>query len=70
MPIPPNVIFWRDTSNLRNIFDKIEKTTFDEILKLRKESKDFLKKYHTPEARIRRILEKQDESRVYSSLVF
>lgn len=70
MPIPPNVIFWRDTSNLRNIFDKIEKTTFDEILKLRKKSKDFLKKYHTPEARIRRILEKQDESRVYSSLVF
>ena len=58
MPIPPNVIFWRDSVNLRNIFKKIENTKFEEILELRKTSKEFLKKYHTPEARLRRILEK------------
>lgn len=58
MPIPPNVIFWRDSSKLNNIFDEINNCSFEYIIELRKKSKDFLKKYHTPEARLRRILEK------------
>ncbi len=58
MPIPPNVIFWRDNSDLKRIFDKIDNTSFEELLELRKASKDFIKKYHTPQARIRRVLEK------------
>ena len=58
MPIPPNVIFWRDNSDIKKIFDKIDNTSFEELLDLRKKSKEFIQKYHTPQARIRRILEK------------
>ncbi len=58
MPMPPNVIFWRDSCNLRKIFDDINYASFEDMLVLRKKSKEFIKKYHTPEARIRRILEK------------
>jgi hypothetical protein len=58
MPIPPNVIFWRDNSDLKRLFNKIDNTSFDDLLQLRKDSKEFIKKHHTPEARLRRILEK------------
>lgn len=58
MPIPPNVIFWRDNSDIKRIFEKIDNVSFEELLELRVNSKNFIKKYHTPEARLRRILEK------------
>jgi hypothetical protein len=58
MPIPPNVIFWRDNSDLKRLFNKIDNTSFNDLLQLRKDSKEFIKKHHTPEARLRRILEK------------
>ena len=56
MPIPPNVIFWNDNTDLPNLLRSIDDISFDNLLALRKDSKEFIKQYHLPEARLRRIL--------------
>jgi hypothetical protein len=52
MPIPPNVIFWDDNSNLISILESINNISYDDLLHRRAIAKDFIKLYHTPEARL------------------
>ena len=58
IPLPINVIFWENTVDLSNKIRELIKISDDEVIKNRKNIKEFIKKHHLPKHRIQKILNK------------
>lgn len=58
VPLPDNVIFWHDDVDLSNKIRTLINVSDDDIIKNRKNIKNFIKQYHLPKHRIQKILNK------------
>ena len=56
VPLPPNVYFWKDYSDLKNKIIELNQIDNSEIINNRTNIKNFLKKHHSPKSRVDKIL--------------
>lgn len=56
MPVPDNVMFWKNEEHLKYLIEYAMSVPQEQILSIRKRCKEFAREYHSPHSRIEKML--------------